>query len=438
MSHILKLLQTIPTIRSNPIFASVILKLINKKTRQFIFKLLTTHIKVDYFVGKDEDVKESFLTLKNLNLLKIQDNQVLLDNDFLSGLYTAMKTLKINRIFDCIRKNENEIRHNDIFNDILRILVIDNSATKINHKKMKLIKSILLFSNLIKNNSITHTGFSFLLQSKKEQIWFIILNGIDFLINEYDHNQKFNNEFFPELDHILAPEFDKILQFDNSLPIASKYKQFLLLAFFEIGIFGNSFVKPKFNFDLLSQFINFLECIGILYLSDNHHITQSENFFDLFSVSVKKDKFLIIETNYKLYSLNCSDYEVSVINLFSNIIMKLPNLIVSFIDEQSINKALDKGITAKQINDYLLNKSIKQINPIILEQISIWEKKRFRIKCNNAVIYSHFMTFNEYEKVLSFCKRMKYILDFDNDKRVIVVSSENHHLVKNFIKENIK
>lgn len=159
-------------------------------------------------------------------------------------------------------------------------------------------------------------------------------------------------------------------------------------------------------------------------------------YYSIFCSEHSVHKFLILETNYKLYCMDISDHTISVLALFSNIQNILPNLITCNVDERSINRALSKGITGQQICNYISNRSTKEVNEIVLEQILIWEKNRNRIYSTPAILYDHFTSFSEFQAIFTYCKN--FMLCFDRDKRVIVVKEDDHHKVKEFIKKNIK
>lgn len=394
---------------TNSLFISAFLKLISENERVLIFEILLSKMK--------KNSSQILNTLINYNIIEIKDDDSLnLKNDFKIGLENAM----IDKIEKFFFENSNISIEN--FDSFLNINFINILESLVNCKNSNnFIISIFRFSNLIKNNQITQKGFSFLLQPRKDQMWSIIINGINYLIQEKSGNKIF-------------------------------FYQFL----FEMGIHGQKYLNIKQNYSKdFQDFMNLLNELGIVrfkqdFIKKNETFNPNkfinENFskiswyctkdyYNLFAESISVDKFLILETNYKLYSFDTSKHTKSVLSLFSLVISQLPNLIISIINEDSCNKAFSLGIKAHQINNYLSDRSLKKVNKIILEQINIWERNRKRIFSFKSLLYSHFNNYNEFLQIFNFCKNKKILLDCDNEKRLIVIKEENQAELREFVKQ---
>lgn len=414
-SYILHTLSRYNNLRSDPLFTLVLLKLMTIPERETLFLI---------FLGKrltlaDNINRDALGTLGDLNILKIENETVTLDDKFNSSFITSLKTVKPSDYFiseqnKSISDLNNKI-YSEKFNHILSILVNEQQRND-NGGDNNLIKNILIFAKL-KDVNITHSGFAFLLKSKKGQLSHFLLSGIDRIVNK-----------------------------DGGVGIQ------LLLLFFDMGNYGNNCIKVnldiKNNSKMVSKINSLLELLNLIGAISfgkfspkkgdlyDHFFMVTPIYYTVFNSEQSVERFLILETGYELCFTDISDYTKGVLLLFSNIKSTLPNLIMCSIDEASINRALSKGITGQQICDYISNRSTKEVNDIVLKQIVIWGKNGDRIFQTSAIIYDHFNSFNEFQLVLSFCQ--EFMLYCDKERRVIVVKEEDHQKVKFFIKENIK
>ncbi|KRH95242.1 RNA polymerase II transcription initiation/nucleotide excision repair factor TFIIH, subunit TFB2 [Pseudoloma neurophilia] len=416
-SLILQTLAKYKDLRSDPLFTSVLLKLINVSERETLFTIL---LKEKLTLSDNLD-REALRTLNSLNLLTIDNDRIILDENFRSSFFIALKTVRPSGYLISDTKINVSTKlpsYSPKFNHILSILVNEHLIND-HQRNNYLIKNILIFAGL-KDINITHSGFAFLLESKREQLSHFLLSGIDKIV-EGNEDQKMH----------------------------------LLLLLFDMGNYGTgSTVSVKINLQapqnskilsLIDSFLELLNLIGAISFGGlqpkkgdffDHSFYITPIYYTIFNSEESVERFLILETNYKLYSTDISAHTRSVLSLFSNILCTLPNLIMCSIDENSINRALSKGITGQQICDYITNRSTKDVNEIVLEQIIIWEKNRNRIFKTPAILYDHFESFNEFQIVLTFCQ--DFMLCCDKERRVIVVKEEDHQRVKIFIRENIK
>lgn len=412
-SMILKVLAAHKCLRSNPLFSQVILKMLNITEINTLFSIL---LKKKITFSDDLD-RNALRTLNSLNLLTIENDCISLDEIFRTGFLESLGLVGSQEYFLASQKKYDcflDLNKNDNFNLILSILVNPKKQKEKDSDQNQLIRSILKFSNLTDSN-ITHEGFSFLLKSRREQVWYFLLAGIDQIVE--------NN---------------------------TDFKLFFLVLLFDMGNYGKNSIKlnlshketrsmideKKLETSVIESFFELLETIGILSHERNFYFRITSVYYSLFNSNQSVERFLILETNYKLYSTDVSDHTKSVLSLFSNIISVLPNLIVCHIDEGSINRSLSRGITGKQICDYISNRSRRSVNSIVLEQIMILEMNKNRIKNTNAILYDHFGSFQEFQMIQTYCN--EFLLCCDKERRIIVVREEDHNRVKGFIKENIK
>uniref|UniRef100_A0A1I8BG72 General transcription factor IIH subunit 4 n=1 Tax=Meloidogyne hapla TaxID=6305 RepID=A0A1I8BG72_MELHA len=76
---------------------------------------------------------------------------------------------------------------------------------------------------------------------------------------------------------------------------------------------------------------------------------------------INKNGFLIVETNYRVYAYTNSTLQLAIISTFAEIIYRFPNVSIGLLSRDSIRRALQTGITARQICQYLRSNSHPQM-----------------------------------------------------------------------------
>lgn len=131
------------------------------------------------------------------------------------------------------------------------------------------------------------------------------------------------------------------------------------------------------------------------------------------SQSADDKRFLILETNYKIYAYTCklaiylllrailaivsdhgaaNELEIAILNLFVDIRIRYPNLVVGKLDRQHVKAAMEKGISARQIIAYLSSHAHPQmynsppplLHPTIVDQLYLWDRERNRLQTEES------------------------------------------------------
>lgn len=382
------------TLYNSPLFCTSVIKLFDKTTSCLLFDLLISAPSLKR-LQSNKMVKESLKLLLRLGLITKKGSNLFLNDIFRNSMISGVCELESDNFFtDSLEKDTQATVENSKFQEILKYIVNKNT----NNKHFGVLE-ILLYGKLINiAGDITNIGFEFLLKSRKEQIWCLVVLG---LIN-------FSNNTEDQLDTLIS-----------LLELSCK--------------------KPYHIYNIIRpinlKFYTFLQSLGLLNVQDGT-IVFNDFFRDLFmSTSSKSSSFITIETNFKMYAYTKSEYEISIIKLFSEIQLELPNLIKSMITEESVNYAFEKGVTSTQIIHFL-NASLYfgDLPVTISNQIRIWESKRNRVQIHNGFLYSNFLNLIDFQKVLKYCTDKNCIVDKDVDKRVLVVKTEYNDLVKEYVK----
>jgi len=170
----------------------------------------------------------------------------------------------------------------------------------------------------------------------------------------------------------------------------------------------------------------------------------------------RSDGFIIVESNYNVYAYTSSDLMISILSLFLELIYRLPNLVVASVTRDSIRSALINGITADQIVQFLrqnahpqtfnrrkigevVSDEVESVPETVVDQIRLWESERKRIAFENAVLYDHFGTVENFDRVLQHAMShpSRPVLWANREKELLCVRTEYHSELKEFIRKNI-
>ncbi|ADM10918.1 RNA polymerase II transcription initiation/nucleotide excision repair factor TFIIH subunit TFB2 [Encephalitozoon intestinalis ATCC 50506] len=378
-----------------PVFAVSFLKIFDEKTTRFIFDLLLKSHSISS-LREIKGIKEVLKTLLRIQMIEKKGDNIYLEEDFRRSLMEGFCMLTIEKHYRSAGEETetDEEESNRRFETILRSIV--NKESKIREFG---VREVLMFGGLLgRDENITNRGFEFLLKTKKEQLWCLVLLSLKYFLKSVEEEVS------------------------------------TLEAIFELST-KNVGTVYRHSSSMDKRLLKYLEVLGILKLyGENLAIRRS--FVQLFEASERnRREFIIVETNNKIYAYTNSEYEKSVIHLFCNVSFNLPNLTKGSITEESVNAAFDKGITGRQIIHFLEASSKPgSLPPAIINQIIIWESKRNRIFMAPGYLYSNFLNLSDYQKVLEFCSERNYLIESDIDRRMIVVNPKGHVFVKEFIK----
>lgn len=393
-------LKNLKTVQNNEFFAACVLKLLDKATKTLVFDLLVSNLHISS-IKEVANIKDSLNTLLVLGLVKKADNKIYIDPQFRETLLSAFCfrsfDKKFIRIPETFQKDElMQQKLCKIANDKITIILefISSRATL----ELFGVKDILYYCDLIDTKEqITNKGFEFLFLSKKDQLWHLIINSIKY----YSVNSLEESE--------------------------------LLLDLMEIALKRES--GPYFCSKFLSWYA-LLDSLGVIHIIEKRDdgvifYTNNAALFDN-AKDKKVNKFIILETNFKIYAYTKKFYEKSVLSLFSTIVNTFPDMIKACFDEESILRAFNRGITAKQIEKYLYEHS-ENVPRNVVNQINIWEQKMHRIKAKNGYLYHDFIHLSDFQRVLKFVESKGGLIHKDEHKRLIIGEENIHPEVKEFI-----
>lgn len=272
-----------------------------------------------------------------------------------------------------------------------------------------------------KEPEISSSGFQFLLLNRNQQIWLYLINYLKIAQAQSDEHLFSIIEFLLRLSLCITLSEDiRSLSLDADW---NESTQNFVATLRELGLI---FIrKRKDGWFIITPLMNALFC------PERTKTESTSNELDA------NDGFLIVETNFRVYAYTNSTLQIAILSTFTELIYRFHDLAIGLITRESVRRALQTGITAKQIVQYLKSNAHPQtssggIPSTIIDQIYLWEQERKRVSFNNGVLYSTFKSDAEYEELRNFALEKNAALWYSNDKRVIVVQANSAEIIKNW------
>ena len=263
-------------------------------------------------------------------------------------------------------------------------------------KKSNIINHINSNKNIIQYDS--YPKFCFQTYQTKIQI-FLILMKKAFYFNFLKSNQRQKGcyQIFEKKNYDLNVFFDLPFEssFENTIFLfKNSGSLYLKLAHF-LKTYTNNF-SLIFFYELCNLFTPRLS-EKIFFTPSMLHLIKDKKIISKSSVSKNisplKDSYMkiIVESNFRIYVYKKKKIEIHILQQFSEVLYKLPNLYVGDLTAKSISKAFKNGISGNNILSFIENNLhlvCKKIPVNVVEQIKIWEFN----KKNNSICKIIFAT----------------------------------------------
>ncbi|PQM39225.1 RNA polymerase II transcription factor B subunit 2 isoform X1 [Prunus yedoensis var. nudiflora] len=280
--------------------------------------------------------------------------------------------------------------------------------SNISSSMMKIFQRGLLSQRDKEAPRLTESGFQFLLMDTNAQLWYII--------REYISNSE-----------------------ERGVDSADLISFLLELSFHVTG--------EAYNINTLTEVqkntIKDLADLGLVKLQQG----RKDSWFipsrlatnlsvSLTDSSSRKQGFVVVETNFRLYAYSTSKLHCEILRLFSRVEYQLPNLIVGAITKESLYSAFENGITADQIISFLQQNAhprvaerVPSVPENVTDQIRLWETDLNRVEMTPAYHYDGFPSRDLFEGASDFARGYNALLwedPEDSKKMSLVVKAENH------------
>jgi transcription initiation factor TFIIH subunit 4 len=145
--------------------------------------------------------------------------------------------------------------------------------------------------------------------------------------------------------------------------------------------------------------------------------------------AVANKGFIIIETNYRLYAYTNSLIQIAILSLFTKLQHRFPNLVSGKLTKESVNRAVQAGITSAQIISYLttyahpqMQKNNPYIPPTVMDQIRLWEYEGERVETTAGYLMREFGSEAEYRDVMGYADALGVLVWRNDANRCFFVS----------------
>lgn len=158
------------------------------------------------------------------------------------------------------------------------------------------------------------------------------------------------------------------------------------------------------------------------------------------NLHTKDTGYLIVETNLQMYAYTTSDINLCILSLFSTVEYSLPYMSCCKLSRSSVNKALNMGLTAEHIINYLkdiLHPNMKQNSQavkVIFDQLKIWEQKKHRFVHRKGVLFYDFDSQDQFLKCIRYARNLDVLIWCNEDLLKLFVTEEGKEMLVNYIK----
>jgi len=161
----------------------------------------------------------------------------------------------------------------------------------------------------------------------------------------------------------------------------------------------------------------------------------------LSDLSSRKQGFVVVETNFRVYAYSSSKLHCEILRLFSRVEYQLPNLIVAGITKESLYNAFENGIMAEQIISFLQQNAhlrvaerIPSVPENVTDQIRLWESDMNRVEMTPAHLFDEFPSRDVFEAACDFAREYGGVLWEDSKKMRLVVKAEILGQMREFLR----
>lgn len=283
---------------------------------------------------------------------------------------------------------------------------------------------VLIHAGLMKRDDedgspvITRDGFQFLLLDTPAQVWYFMLQYLDTVYARGLDLPQCLAFLFQQSFSILGKDYSTDGLSDGLLTFLQHLREFGLV--YQRKRKGGKFYPTRLALNM----------------------TRQKGKSDL----GKHEGFVIVESNYRVYSYTDSNLKVALIGLFTEMLYRFPNMCVGTLTRDSVCMALRSGITSDQIirfltlhaHPLLISKGGPVIPPTISDQIKLWEKERDRFQFTEGILYSQFLSHSDFSVLRDYALEQNCLIWHCDKRRTMVVTKQGHDDVKKFWKKHSK
>jgi transcription initiation factor TFIIH subunit 4 len=168
---------------------------------------------------------------------------------------------------------------------------------------------------------------------------------------------------------------------------------------------------------------------------------------------------IVVETNMQVIAYLTNDLHISILNLFIEVILRMPNMIIGRITRDKVKKAYKIGLSSDQIIHFLVSHShpiVKSksndtsqlshdflvIPENVIDQLKLWEAENHRIISNDAIVFCFNdipnLSSSQYHDIITYMKRFEsYILYMNESQRILAVTLDGAEQLQSYVQETM-
>ena len=177
--------------------------------------------------------------------------------------------------------------------------------------------------------------------------------------------------------------------------------------------------------------------------SDSGALRSVAAGFDNALRTVDGKGFIVIETNYRVYAYTTSQLQIAILQLFTRLSTRYPNMVAGKITRESIRRAVGMGITSDQIISFLtthahpqMRKNNPVLPPTVVDQIKLWQIEGERMKATPGFLFKDFLTAADYEACCKYAEEIGVRVWRNENRRMFFVT--RHEQVAAYLKNRPK
>ena len=168
----------------------------------------------------------------------------------------------------------------------------------------------------------------------------------------------------------------------------------------------------------------------------------------------EQKRYIIVETNYRLYAYTNSPLRMHILSLFSELGHRFPNMVAGRLTKKTVQRAIGRGVTAEQIISYLTahahpvmgtrshssnptpsnhgQQSQASLPPTVVDQIRLWQLEGDRMKATTGFLFKEFLNHQQYKDCLDYADTIGVLIWKNDAKRCFFVT--RHEQIAAFLR----
>ena len=318
------------------------------------------------------------------------------------------------------------------------------------HSVSEGVKKLLRDGGLVRSKgraTITTEGFAFVLQEVNQQVWILLIHYLNASVEMNMDPTEVLSFLFTLSSLELGQDYSKANLSPTQLRMLEDLSDFGLV--YQRSPQGPSFYPTRLATTLTSS------DAGALRSSTATAFAPGVQPAALTADNTEPESgFIVIETNYRIYAYTTSSLQIAILQLFTRLSTRYPNMVAGKITRASIRRAVALGITSEQIIAFLGAHAHPQMRknastgggggpsdatvlpPTVVDQIRLWQIEGERMKASPGYLFKDFANSQEFETCCTYASEIGVLVWSSADQRMFFVN--NMEQIAPFVRSRTK